>query len=71
MAKFDQETLRKLHDCKEVADEPQSIPEAPSPSGSWFPAPTFLYVLCVGSKDAGIGTWPTAALPRWSLTVSS
>jgi hypothetical protein len=50
--------------------ERQSIQEARSPSGSWFPARMFSFVLCVAPKDAGIGTWPPAGLLRWSSMAS-
>jgi hypothetical protein len=50
--------------------EPQSIQEARSPSGSWFPARMFSFVLCVAPKDAGIGIWPLAGLLRWSSMAS-
>jgi hypothetical protein len=71
MAKFDQETLRKLHDCKEVAIRTTKHPGSAVTIWAVVSSTDVSYVLCVGPKDAGIGTWPTAGLPRWSSTVSS
>ena len=71
MAKFDQETLRKLHDCKEVAIRTTKHPG--SAVTIWVVvSSTDVFIRSVrGPKDAGIGTWPTAGLPRWSSTASS
>ena len=70
MARFDRETLQKLHGCKEVATRATKHP------GS---AVTIWVVVCstddfvryVETTDVGIGTWPQAGLPRWSSTAST
>ena len=70
MDRFAQETLQKLHGCKEVAIRTTKHRGSAVTIWVWFAAQMFSFVRCVEPKVVGIGTWPPAGLPRCSSTAS-
>ena len=71
MAQFDQQTLRKLHDLKEVTVRTTKHPA--SAVIMWVVvSDADVFVRSVrGTKDDGTRIWPMAALPHWSSMASS
>jgi hypothetical protein len=70
MASFDRETLRKLHDCKEVAIRTTKHPGSAVTIWVVVSSTDVFVRLCVALKDGGTGTWPPAGRPRWNSTAS-